>query len=369
MHSDQSKRSIVDALRRAWTACAAARSAPRTAQPATRVRSVRLKRLGRRFTARGAVLAVIGGLLPPVFVLAIAVPAAQAASSCPAGGCSVTIDARDFTSQQALPHFNYVINLDNTRFVDPTTQQPKDPFPTYVTTESNSPIVREGDENRNTVHLPAGRYLISVRALDHKMWGSYITLPDDAATDGTLTARIDLTEQSDAHPLPLGKIRVFVFEDNAWTNGAPDTEEARAAGLQGRAGGADPQRGHRRLQQQAAVRRPMPDRRRRAVTINDLGPATYFIDVHPPDRPVQRRPEQPVVPDHHDRRWPAAAGRRRRGQRRHRRARRAVVGAADQPHRVLVRLRLRPDTIRRPRGPARSPARRATGRAGRRSTS
>ena len=62
------------------------------------------------------------------------------------------------------------------------------------------------------------------------MWGKHITLPDDAAADGTLTARIDLTEQSEAHPLPLGKIRVFVFQDNAWTNGAPDTEEG---GLQG----------------------------------------------------------------------------------------------------------------------------------------
>ncbi len=290
MHSDQSKRSIVDALRRAWTACAAGRSAPRMAQPATRVRSVRLKRLGRRFTARGAVLAVIGGLLPPVFVLAIAVPAAQAASSCPAGGCSVTIDARDFTSQQALAHFNYVINLDNTRFVDPTTQQPKDPFPTYVTTESNSPIVREGNENRNTVQLPAGRYLISVRAVDHKMWGSYITLPDDAATNGTLTARIDLTEQSDSHPLPLGKIRVFAFEDNAWTNGAPDTEETP---LQGFKIGLEEQ-----THSEVSVdynNKPLCGGQCLTaddglVTINDLGPATYFIDVHPPEGPCNDDP-------------------------------------------------------------------------------
>ena len=81
-------------------------------------------------------------------------------------------------------------------------------------------------------NLPDGRYLISVRSLDHKMWGTYITLPDDAAANGTLTARIDLTEQSDAHPLPLGKIRVFVFQDNAWTNGAPDTEEGGLNGFQ-----------------------------------------------------------------------------------------------------------------------------------------
>ena len=260
------------------------------AQPATRARRVRLMRLGRRFTARGAVLAVIGGLLPPVFVLAVAVPAAQAASSCPAGGCSVTIDARDFTSQQALAHFNYVINLDNTRFVDPTTQQPKDSFPTYVTTESNSPIVREGNEARNTVQLPAGRYLISVRAVDHKMWGSYITLPDDAATNGTLTARIDLTEQSDSHPLPLGKIRVFAFEDNAWTNGAPDTEETP---LQGFKIGLEEQ-----THSEVSVdynNNPLCGgecltANDGLVTINDLGPATYFIDVHPPEGPCNDDP-------------------------------------------------------------------------------
>ena len=29
--------------------------------------------------------------------------------------------------------------------------------------------------------------------------------------------------------MPLGKIRVFVFNDNAWANGAPDTEEGRPA--------------------------------------------------------------------------------------------------------------------------------------------
>ena len=71
-----------------------------------------------------------------------------------------------------------------------------------------------------------------MRSLDHKMWGAYFTLPDDAADDGTLTVRIDLTVQSADNPLPLGKIRVFVFNDNAWTNGAPDTEEGGLGGFQ-----------------------------------------------------------------------------------------------------------------------------------------
>ena len=80
--------------------------------------------------------------------------------------------------------------------------------------------------------LPDGRYLISVRSLDHKMWGAYITLPDDAADNGTLTVPVALTVQSAEHPLPLGKINVFVFNDNTWTNGAPDTEEAGLGGFQ-----------------------------------------------------------------------------------------------------------------------------------------
>jgi hypothetical protein len=238
-----------------------------------------------------AALVFVGGLLPPVVVLALLVPQAHAATSCPSAGCTVTVDARDFTSHAALPHFNYIINVDNTRFVDPRTRQPRDPFPKYVTTESNSPIVREGNEARKTVTLPPGRYLISVRAPDHKMWGTYITLPDDAADDGTLTARIDLTEQSDAHPLPLGKIRVFAFQDNAWTNGAPDTEETALrgfkVGLEEQTHSAvtvdynnNPLCGGECLTAADGL-----------VTINDLGPATYFIDVHPPDAPCNSDPD------------------------------------------------------------------------------
>jgi hypothetical protein len=126
------------------------------------------RRRGRATAARIAVLGVLASLLTALPVASSATTPARAAASCPAGGCAVT------------------------------------------------------------VNLPAGRYLITVRSLDHKMWGSYITLPDDAAADGSLTQRIDLTEASADHPLPAGKLRIFVFEDNAWTNGAPDTEEAAA---------------------------------------------------------------------------------------------------------------------------------------------
>jgi hypothetical protein len=229
-------------------------------------------------------------MLPALTGWAVGSSAAYAATTCPADGCSVTIDARDFGTADPLDNFNYVINLDNTRFVNPSTRQPVDPFPKYLTTESNSPIVRVGDQTRKTVNLPAGRYLISVRSLNHKMWGTYVNLPADAADDGTLTTRIDLTEQSDDHPLPLGKIRVFVFNDNAWTNGAPDVEdtplEGFRVGLEEQTHNAvtvdynnNPLCGG--ICETAATG---------LVTINNLGPATYFIDVHPPEGPCNDDP-------------------------------------------------------------------------------
>ena len=181
--------------------------------------------------------------------------------------------------------------------------------------------------------------------------------------------RVDLTEQSEAHPLPLGKIRVFVFNDNAWTNGAPDTEEGRPGRLPGRAGGADRQRGHRRLQQRPALRRRLPDLERRGDPRlrRDQQPRPGHL-LHrraPAGRtPCNERSDQPLVPDHDDRRRPQPDGPDRGRRRRHRRARRAALGAAQHPHRLLVRLRLRAAALRQPRARARSPARPELGRVG-----
>ena len=263
----------------------------RGAGPRPRLRLARLR--SNRLTVRVATLAL---LLSPLTTLAVVTGAsapARAASACPSGGCAVTVDAHDFSSGAALTSFNFLVNLDNTKL-------PSDPL--SLSTESNSPIVAEGGQNgstdNRTVHLPAGRYLISVRALNHKMWGKYITLPDDAAGDGSLTARVDLTEQSAAHPLPLGKIRVFVFQDNAWANGAPDTEEA---GLSGFKVGLEEQTGS-----EVSVdynNSPLCSSGNTGgqagcltandgfLQINDLGPATYNIDVHPPSGPCNSDPD------------------------------------------------------------------------------
>jgi large repetitive protein len=228
-----------------------------------------------------------------LFVLVLNVSGAAAASACPSGGCAVMIDARDFASGNALASFNFVVNLDNTKL-------PSDPK--ALSTESNSPVVAEGSDDHKTVHLPAGRYLVSARSLDHKMWGNYFTLPDDADSSGNLTVRIDLTEQSADHPLPLGKIRVFVFNDNTWTNGAPDTEETGLNGFQvgltEQTDSAvtvdynnDPLCGGVCHTAGAGANAGF-------VEIPNLGPATYNIDVHPPDSCDPANPSAPSGPGH-----------------------------------------------------------------------
>ena len=241
-------------------------------------------RMPRLLLVAGVVTIVVSALAPSIGVAAPtngpAARTAPLAAPCPDGGCAITIDARDFASGSPLTDFNYIINVDNTKL-------PDDPL--ALSTESNSPIVRVGGDSRRTVNLPDGRYLISVRSPDHKMWGKHITLPDDAGT-----VQIELTEASAEHPLPLGKIRVFVFNDNAWTNGAPDTEEAGLngfqIGLEEQTGGEvtvdyfnNPLCGGVCLTGGAGEDAGF-------VEVNDLGPATYFIDVHPPEGPCNDDP-------------------------------------------------------------------------------
>ena len=112
---------------------------------------------------------------------------------------------------------------------------------------------------------------------------------------------------------------------------------------------------------------PTTVRRRRRVRrrSTNLGPATYFIDVHPPARAVQQQPEQPVVPDDHDRRRPAAAGRRsRRAPTAPARPASSCGSRRTTAPRTGSASSASPQAVRRRRAPARSPARRATGSSG-----
>jgi large repetitive protein len=223
-----------------------------------------------------AVLAI--GLLPAL-VPSLAVHAN--AATCGSPGCAVTVNGVELDGSTPVGHYNFVVNLDNTKL-------PNDP--NALSTESNSPVVAEGSDAHPTVNLPDGRYLISMRAVDHKMWGAYINLPNDAP-GGAVTEKIALSKQSADNPLPLGKIRVFVFNDNSWTNGAPDTEEA---GLQGFQVGLEEQTNsavtvdYNNQPLCGGVCKTGADG---FVQIDNLGPATYFIDVHPPTGPCNSNPD------------------------------------------------------------------------------
>ena len=88
------------------------------------------------------------------------------------------------------------------------------------------------------------------------MWGAHITLPDDADRRRHAHRRtIDLTEQSEDAPAAARQDPRLRLQGQRLDERRPGHRGGRAAGLQGRAGGADPQRGHGRLQQQPAVRR------------------------------------------------------------------------------------------------------------------
>ena len=116
----------------------------------------------------------------PATVWPTTAPRAKAATTCGAG-CHVTVNGLDFSSGAALTSFNFIVNVDNSKLpirpalAEHGEQQPDRCVPAIRITA--------------TVTLPDGRYLISVRSLDHKMWGKHITLPGDADASGTLTAQ------------------------------------------------------------------------------------------------------------------------------------------------------------------------------------
>jgi hypothetical protein len=234
-------------------------------------------------------------------VLALAVAMVLIAGGAPAGASSsataqITVQAYDLATGNDLPAFTYIVNVNNAG--DPSSpdplQQPQ------IGTQSQVPLVAVGDQGSKTATLEPGKYLISVRAPDHKIWGAYVTLPQDAGT-----IRVGLR----SGPHPLGRIKVLAFDDRHWTNSAPDEGEAGVAGF------------HVTLTEQTGSQvaadywdnplctnyikdgsgnvvldgsgKPTVDQTNPGgdcltdsdgfVQIDNLGPATYFISVTPPD--------------------------------------------------------------------------------------
>jgi hypothetical protein len=181
---------------------------------------------------------MIAALVPALAVLAPPSSPAAAATACPAGGCAVTVDVRDYATARDNPaggqlaNFNYIVNVDNTKL-------PTDPL-ALSTREQQPP---RGDRRPEPPdRQPAGwRYLISARSLNHKMWGTYVTVPNPATADGSLTARIDLTEQSGDPPAPARQDPGLRLRRQRLDQRRPGHRRGRPTGFQGRAAGADPQ--------------------------------------------------------------------------------------------------------------------------------
>jgi len=143
--------------------------------------------------------------------------------------------------------FKYIINIDNT---GTTTQRSPAPgigcspqdagYPdscnwvSIAGVKSSAPIYTQGNQDDfpggvftiagNQVHLPAGRYLISVLADGYKIDGAHFAAPGSG----------DVTVEMQPYDLPDATVRAFVFQDTAPTNSAPDAPaEVGLAGFEG----------------------------------------------------------------------------------------------------------------------------------------
>src|SRR4051794_31954670 len=116
-----------------------------------------------------------------------------------AGAAEVTFTASDLAGGAPLGHYSWIVNEDNTHLWNDSNPLER---PGVKPTESNSPVVAEGVVTGDAAHdlrsanLDPGRYLVSVRSPDHKMWGRHFTV---GAT--TRTIDVALREASEAHPL------------------------------------------------------------------------------------------------------------------------------------------------------------------------
>lgn len=159
--------------------------------------------LGRFFI----VLTLLLGTLGP---LSFSVPQTIAATP-----YTLTINVNEYPGGGPLD-FSYLVNVDNTG--DPFDPDPM-MHPSVHPMASYSPIAAAGNGSGSAVTIPldAGRYLVSVRSADHKLWGQHVTIPlDDIG--GNINVNIELSPE----PLPLSAIRVKVFHDWAPVNGFPD---------------------------------------------------------------------------------------------------------------------------------------------------
>jgi len=134
-----------------------------------------------------------------------------------------------------VSNYEFIINVDNTgdpfdttdcfAFTDPPTNTVRNPnypdgcdWPGVRTVPGWSPIYTQGNQDdlngTASITLPDGKYLISVQADGYKVDGQHFSLPMDEP--GLVTV------EAQPLPLPIARMVIEVFEDNAMTNGQFD---------------------------------------------------------------------------------------------------------------------------------------------------
>ena len=183
-----------------------------------------------------------------------------------------TVVARDAETNALIADFTYLVNEDNAG--DPGAADPFD-RPGLHPMASNSPVVHSGDQSSSSLPaLPAGRYLVTVRADGYKLWGRHVTLPSSSPT-----LEVVLTPG----PHPAADLVVHAFQDNRAVNGAPDVPlESGLAGfnviLEDTVGEVVVDINNEPLCGGQCVTDANGD-----VRIEDLPPGKYEVQVIPPD--------------------------------------------------------------------------------------
>ena len=182
-------------------------------------------------------------------VLALVLLAPAPASATPITVRAHHLDA-DGSAGALLPSFTYIVNEDNAN-------DPDRPRPAQAAGHRADPEQQPGRRGRRpgrpTVDLPDGRYLISIRSPEHKLWGKHITLRGTPGTSTSPSARArfrSARSASSSSTTTSGRTR-------------PGHRRAWAGGLPCHARRADRHPGQRRLQQRPAVRRRLRHRERR----------------------------------------------------------------------------------------------------------
>jgi uncharacterized repeat protein (TIGR01451 family) len=215
------------------------------------------RRIGRRLAAVLATAAFIASTLTSLVPIVAVAPVAKAASTNTVTLAVVSartepraLGGDGVAEGQAVDHYKWMINLDNTgtnvtrdakpgsacsAWIDAAHTQPNPAYPTSCSWSSvaglasSAPVMAQGDETTlngaTGITLPDGKYLISVLADGFKLDGTPFILP---ASDGVVTVPLQPL------PLPTTTIKAEVFSDVTEANGQYDPGEDGLSGFIGK---------------------------------------------------------------------------------------------------------------------------------------